>query len=164
MTRMRGWLAAVSVLAAGGCTAMQSQPETAAGQAQHVVICWLKPGADRDAVLHTANDYARLPGVLDVRAGYALSSAVPNVEAGYDIAMVVTFRNDAALRAAEANPILQQINDGPMRDNVAKTVVYDTVLQNYQVGKIYSEESEAATRQRRAAAMKQQQDQIDHTK
>ena len=163
MKRIQGWIGMIGLGLLAGC-ATPGQPETTAGQVQHIVVCWLKPDGDREAVLHTANEFAKLPGVLDVTAGYKLTSAMPMVDSSYDVGIVVTFDGESALHAAEKDPILQGIIDGPFKDNVAKSVSYNNELQNYQIGKVYTEETEAATLERRTAASKIQQNAIGGAK
>lgn len=138
-------------LFAVGCNTMPQSIITT-GQVQHVVVCWLKPGADREAVIRSANDIAKIPGVLDVSVGRKLVGREGIVDNTYDLALTVTFTDEAALRAYDQHPIHQRIVETVVKPNVAKYVIYDALLENYTI----SDEITQSTLDRRAKAIKEQ--------
>ena len=115
-----------------GCNTMP-RSINAAGQVQHVVICWLKPGGDRAAVIQSANELAKIDGVLDVAVGGKIAGTRPMVENTFDIALIVTFQNEAALRAYENDPIHKRVLEQAVKPNVEKYVVYDASLKSYAI-------------------------------
>jgi hypothetical protein len=79
----------------------------AAGQVTHVVLCWLKtPGEDAAAqrIIQTSDDFRRLPGVVSVTAGRPVPSTRPVVDSSFDVGVVITFRDEAAMAAYESSP------------------------------------------------------------
>jgi hypothetical protein len=81
------------------------------GEVNHIVLCWLKePGRidHRQALIDQSHGFRTLPGVLRVEAGPPLPSSRPFVDSSYDIAVILTFANEQALRAYEAHPAHQK--------------------------------------------------------
>ena len=118
------------------CTALMlgacSRPQTAqpAGTVQHIVVCWLKePGnaTARAELIGTSLGFKDLPGVLDVSAGPPLPSTRPEVDGTYDVALVMTFRDEAALHAYENHPVHKKAVAEVLKPLVARFVVYDFV-------------------------------------
>jgi len=100
------------------------------GQVGHVVICWLKtPGdsAQRRELIEVSKRFADLPGVVHVAAGEVLPSKRPVVVSDYDVAVVLTFEDEASLRAYEAHPRHQAALRETLRPLTTKVVVYDYV-------------------------------------
>ena len=95
----------------------------------HVVVCWLKsPGdaAARQRVIAESKAFVGvIPGLLDVRAGATLPSTRPAVDTSFDVAMVMTFADEAALRAYDLHPRHQQALHGVLRPLVERLVIYD---------------------------------------
>lgn len=100
------------------------------GEVQHVVICWLKnPGdeAGRHALMNASRTLNDIPGVTSVRVGRALPSTRPVVDNSYDIAMVMTFKNEQALRAYDEHPLHVSAVRDVLRPLVARYIIYDFV-------------------------------------
>ena len=55
------------------------------------------------------------------------------VENTFDIALIVTFENEAALRAYENDPIHKRVVEQVVKPNVEKYVVYDAALESYAI-------------------------------
>jgi hypothetical protein len=113
-----------AVIVTSALSACTSQPP----QVTHVVICWLKkPGneADRQRLIDESEKLKQIPGLLSLTAGRPISSPRPVVDASYDVAFVMTFKDEAALRAYEKNPIhVRAVND-VLRPLAGKLVIYD---------------------------------------
>jgi hypothetical protein len=145
---------AASALSLALLTGCQSNPiRQSQGQVRHVVIAWLKPGADRDKVLASVHELSKIRGVVDYSAGYRIASERPMVDSTYDLAIVLTFDSVESLRAYPNDPVHLRITDQVVKPNVEKFVVYDSTIELYN----YGESTDAATRQRRAAALEEQQ-------
>lgn len=71
-----------------------------------VVLMWLKHperAADRAQLIQAANSLRMIPGVLRVRAGGAIPPLGPHSPKGFDLGVVITFRDRAALLRYEKN-------------------------------------------------------------
>ena len=102
----------------------QSQPP----QVTHVVVCWLKtPGkeADRQRLIDESEKLKQIPGLVTLTAGRPITSPRPVVDSSYDVAFVMTFKDEAALRAYEKNPVHQRAVNDVLRPLTAKLVIYD---------------------------------------
>src|SRR5712671_344115 len=81
------------------------------GQVEHVVLVWMKDPADsaaRQKIIAATKTFKQIPGVIDARAGRAIPSTRPVVDSTFDIGIVVTFKNRAALEAYGPHPIHQK--------------------------------------------------------
>lgn len=82
--------------------------DAAAGSGiKHVVMCWLKePGnaGHRERVIATSKELLVIPEVQDMVVGAPVASDRPNVEDGFDVGIVMTLRDEAALRAYLGHP------------------------------------------------------------
>ncbi len=73
----------------------------------HVVLMWLRHPqrvADRDKIVHMAHSLRRIPGVLRVEAGRSIAPLGPNPPRDFDLGVVITFRDRAALQRYERDP------------------------------------------------------------
>ncbi len=111
-----------------GCAT--APPKPADRPVTHVVVCWLKnPGdaAARARVVAGARELDRIPGVLRVQSGECIPSNRPAVVADYDVAVVMEFANERALRAYEQHPAhLAAVRD-VLLPLVARYQVFDFV-------------------------------------
>src|SRR5829696_3252821 len=96
------------VLCVTACRSNQSsptssaKPQAAKATVTHVVFVWLKtPGdeAARKRITDVSQTFKTIPGVVSVTSGRALPSTRPVVDSSYDVAIVMTFTDEAALRA-----------------------------------------------------------------
>lgn len=117
-----------------GCRDRAPEPRAAMTDAQagivHVVIVWLKqPGnaAHRQRVIDSAEELKAIPGLLEVGAGPPLPSTRPVVDGGYDVAIVMKFRDEASLRAWGPHPEHQRIVREVVEPLVERYLVYDFV-------------------------------------
>ncbi len=101
----------------------------ARGTVEHVVVCWLKtPGdaAARQRIIDESRAFVGvIPGLLDVSAGMSLPSTRPTVDSSFDVAVVMTFADEASLRAYDAHPRHKKAVDEVLRPLVARLVIYD---------------------------------------
>jgi len=127
------------LLGLAGCQS-QSPPVT------HVVICWLKkPGdeADRQRLIDEAEKLRSIPGMVTLTAGRPIKSARPVVDWSYDVAFVMTFKDEAALHSYEKNPVhLRAVND-VLRPLTAKLTIYD--IRRGQAGASPTKQAGAST-------------------
>jgi hypothetical protein len=126
---MRGILWMLVVVAWSGC-GDRGNPAGKEGAVHHVVVCWLKrPGnaEDRQRLMAAAEGFRGLPGLQSLTGGAVLPSARPLVESGYDVLLIMTFKNEEALRAYEAHPLHQQAVRDVLQPLTQKVIVYDAV-------------------------------------
>ena|SRR5687768_11911056 len=119
----------VVALLAVSCQSPRQRDARERGGVEHVVLCWLKTPGDasaRQRVIYESKAFVGvIPGLLHVSAGTALPSTRPAVDASFDVAVVMTFRDEAALRAYDAHPAHKKAVDEVLRPLVARLVVYD---------------------------------------
>jgi hypothetical protein len=92
------------------------------------VLCWLKtPGdeAGRQKIIETSKRFESIPGVVSVTSGRVLPSTRPVVDSSYDVGILITFTDEAALRAYDGHPTHRKAVDEVLKPLVGKFVVYD---------------------------------------
>jgi len=102
----------------------------AAGLLHHVVILWLKePGnpAHRAAVIEASEGLRTIPGVIDLRAGSVVPGERDIVDGTFDVALVVTFADRAAMQAYLEHPVHTGAVRNVLQPLVGRIVVYDFV-------------------------------------
>jgi hypothetical protein len=100
----------------------QDVVQAAGGKVHHIVLCWLKDPADeasRSKLMDVSHSLKNLPGVVDISVGRAIPSDRPIVDDSFDVAVDMTFADEAALAAylQAANEVLKPLTQ--------KVVVYD---------------------------------------
>ncbi len=96
----------------------------------HVVIVWLKqPGneAMRQQFIEASQQLADLPGIVNRHVGIVSPSDRSIVDDTFDVAVTVTLKNRAALKAYLNNPKHKKILHDKIKPLVNRTVVYDFV-------------------------------------
>lgn len=91
-----------TLLCLNGCLTPQPEPKV-----QQVVLLWLKhPGraSDRAQVIRAAHSLHRVPGVIAVQAGRSIPDLHPAPPSDFDLAVVITFRDRAALQRYQRDP------------------------------------------------------------
>jgi hypothetical protein len=95
----------------------------------HVVVCWLKAPGDEEARSQLIDEsralQAHIPGLIHVSAGRSLPSHRAGVDTSFDVAIVMTFRDEEALRAYDEHPRHQQAVQTILKPLVARYVIYD---------------------------------------
>jgi len=102
----------------------------ASGNVSHVVVCYLKtPGdpAARQKLIEASRQFKSIPGVLGVAVGQVLPSTRPIVVSDYDVALVITAKDIAAINAYVAHPLHQKAVKEILAPLTSKIVVYDFV-------------------------------------
>ena len=116
-------------LLAVSCRSLQQGEARERGTVEHVVVCWLKTPGDasaRQRVIDESKAFVGvIPGLLDVSAGTALPSTRPAVDSSFDVVVVMTFRDESALRAYDVHPRHKKAVDEVLRPLVARLVIYD---------------------------------------
>lgn len=134
MSRMTMKIGALAVilLAHISCqnAARPSKQLSSAGPVHHVIVCWLKkPGnaEARERIIRASKELGQVPGVVSVRAGSVLPDARPNVDSSFDVAVVMTFESEAALREYPSHPLHQKALAETIKPLVARYVAYDFI-------------------------------------
>lgn len=111
-------------------SAPAAPPGRVPGLVQHIVICWLKQPGDpmaRAQLIGTSLAFKDLPGVVEVTAGTALPGGRDVVDASFDVAIVMTFRDEAALRAYERHPVHKKAVQEILLPLVERHIIYDFI-------------------------------------
>lgn len=130
---------------------------TERGQVRHVVVCWLKPDTNADAIVESVQTLRSVPGVIDISVGKKIPSDRPVVDSSYDLMLVFTFQDEAAMRAYDQSPQHKRVVETVIKPNIAKYLVYDSTIEDYKVGSQVEKEVE----QFRRDALKKQRDIVD---
>ena len=116
-----GFIAALLVL--------QFQPAAASPQAiEHIVFLWLKePGNSnaQDTIIKANQALKTIPGVIALRTGKAVPSQRRIVDSSFDVALIISLIDQAALDAYLVHPLHQRLVDEIMKPLVDKVRVYD---------------------------------------
>lgn len=94
----------------------------------HVVVCWLKTPGDQRAAQQLIDDsksFTQIPGIVNVSAGRVLPSTRPSVDSSFDVAIVMKFKDEDALKSYGQHPIHLQAVERTLKPLVAKYVIYD---------------------------------------
>jgi hypothetical protein len=122
-------IACVAVWAvAAGCAGKTDDPRRGTNHPVHVVVCWLKSPGDEEArqkIIDVSRSFDEIPGVVKVAAGRAIPSDRPVVDDSFDVAIVMAFRDERALRAYNDHPAHKKAVEGTLKPLVGKLVIYD---------------------------------------
>jgi hypothetical protein len=121
---------AVAVVVALGLSGCGGQRQFAAGTVTHVVICYLKQPGDataRQRLIEASKEFREIPGVLDVRVGKVLPSTRPIVVNDYDVGLVITYKDERAMKEYVTHPIHEKAVREVLGPLTSKVVVYDFV-------------------------------------
>ena len=106
---------------------MGCQPQA---RVTHVVVCWLKTPGDasaRQQLIVDSKSFTRIPGIVAVSAGAVLPTTRPSVDSSFDVAIVMKFRDEAALASYGQHPVHLAAVERTLKPLVAKYVIYDYV-------------------------------------
>lgn len=120
-------LCVVILLSACACSA-GSASKIRSGEVLHIVVCWLKQPGDidqRGKLISATENLKDIPGVLEIRAGEVLPSDRMAVDKSFDVAFVFRFKDEAALRSYEQNPIHVAAVEEVLKPLVSRIVIYD---------------------------------------
>jgi hypothetical protein len=110
------------------CVVAVSCRTTPPAAVSHVVIVWLKSPGDQTArqrIIDETQNLRKIPGVLGVIAGRPVPSTRPIVDSSFDVGIVITFKDEAAMRAYETNPIHVKARNEVLRPLAGKLLIYD---------------------------------------
>jgi hypothetical protein len=88
------------------CAACSTTPEPSP-TVTRVVLVWLRHrgnSADRAQLIRAAHSLRMIPGVLRVETGGPVPTLGPEVDRSFDLSVLITFRDRAALRRYEKDP------------------------------------------------------------
>ena len=95
---------------------------------EHVVVVWLKdPGnaTHRQTILDESEVLRTIPGVLSLKSGTVIPSERAIVDSSFDVALIVSFADAAALQSYLVHPLHVQLVNETLKPLVAKIRVYD---------------------------------------
>ena len=95
---------------------------------EHIVIIWLKqPGNThaQDTVIKASQALKTIPGVISIRSGKAVPSQRDIVDSSYDVALIISLTNKAALDAYLVHPTHKKLLEEIMKPLVDRIRVYD---------------------------------------
>ena len=110
--------------------ALQIQSTTAASNQaiEHIVIIWLKqPGLTdaQDTIIKASQALKTIPGVMALKSGKAVPSQREIVDSSFDVALIVSFADQAALDAYLTHPLHLQLLEETIKPLVDRFRVYD---------------------------------------
>jgi len=110
--------------------ALQVQSAAAAANQtiEHIVIIWLKqPGIEdaQDTIIKASQALKTIPGVLALKSGKAVPSPRNIVDSSFDVALIISFIDQAALDAYLTHPVHLQLLEETMKPLVDRIRVYD---------------------------------------
>lgn len=114
-------------------TACRSLPVPAGGDSQpveHIVIVWLKESGNHDIqqrVIAKSQVLTSIPGVLSLKSGTAIPSERPIVDSSFDLALIITFTDTAAMESYLTHPVHLQLLEETLKPLVERIQVYDFI-------------------------------------
>jgi len=98
------------------------------GKIEHVVVVWLKTPGDRAAreqVIAASQTLTSIPGVTGLKAGTMVPGERAIVDSSFDVALIVSFTDRAALQAYLTHPVHVRLVEETLKPLVNKIRVYD---------------------------------------
>jgi hypothetical protein len=111
-----------------GCTSARTPDPRKESGIGHVVVFWLKDAGNaehRATILNASRRFEQIPGVVSVEAGQVIASTRPVVDSSFDVAVVIRFSDEQAMREYDQHPIHQEAVRGVLRELVERVRVYD---------------------------------------
>jgi len=102
------------------------------GTVTHVVFIWLYDRADHTAqneVVMAGRKLEKISGVQKVIGGVVLPTNKPSVDNSFDVALVMTFRNESDLNRYLQDPGYLAIKKNILDRYARKFLVYDFIAQ-----------------------------------
>jgi hypothetical protein len=110
------------------CLALGSPLPVAAGGVEHIVFVWLQePGneAHRTRIISESQVLREIPGVTGLRAGMMLPSQRAIVDSSFDVALIVSLQDAAAMADYLSHPLHVRLVEETLKPLVATIRVYD---------------------------------------
>ncbi|MDH3525947.1 MAG: Dabb family protein [Gammaproteobacteria bacterium] len=95
---------------------------------EHIVIVWLKePGnsAARDRIIEASTALTAIPGVVSLKSGSVMASDRPIVDSSFDVGLIITLVDEAALQAYLTHPLHLTLVEETLKPLVERIQVYD---------------------------------------
>ena len=124
-TALRHCLAVLAMLALAGCAA---QPQAPAAGLEHIIVVWLKePGnaQQRARILAESEILRTIPGVTALKSGTVVPGERAIVDSSFDVALIVSFPDRAAMDAYLKHPVHVQLVEETLQPLVSRIQVYD---------------------------------------
>ena len=121
----RAQLVLLLALILPACSAALKSPDHTL---EHVVVVWLKdPGnaTHRQTIIDESEALRTIPGVLSLKSGTVIPSERAIVDSSFDVALIVSFADAAAMQAYLVHPLHVQLVNETLKPLVAKIRVYD---------------------------------------
>ncbi len=121
----------LTVLALSHPPVLSASEEKKAG-VYHIVICWLKEPDNklhRQKLIDGTKELRSIPGVLSIEVGEMLPSKRAVVDSSYDIGIVMTFKDNDAMRSYLRDPRHQKAAKEILAPLTSNVVMYDLVKQ-----------------------------------
>lgn len=106
----------------------QAKEQDSTGKISHVVLVWLKQPGDqkmRDEFVSASRSLNDLPGIISRHVGVVVPSGRKIVDDSFDVAVTVTLKDKAALKAYMGHPRHKKIVHDVLQPLVGKIVAYD---------------------------------------
>jgi Stress responsive A/B Barrel Domain len=113
------------------CLVLGIPAYAAADAIEHIVIVWLRePGntEQRARIISESQVLRQIPGVTGLRAGDMLPSRRSIVDSSFDVALVVSLRDTAAMKDYLSHPLHVKLVEETLKPLVKKIQVYDFTL------------------------------------
>ena len=110
------------------CMALPVQANGTGDTVEHVVVVWLKsPGnTEHRRRIITGSEVLRdIPGVTGLRTGEVIQSDRNIVDSSFDVALIVSFTDQAAMQAYLTHPVHVELVEQTLKPLVEKIRVYD---------------------------------------
>jgi hypothetical protein len=113
------------------CLTLGTPLQGAADAVEHIVIVWLQePGnaAQRARIIRESQVLREIPGVTGLRAGSMLPSQRAMVDSSFDVALIVSLQDAAAMPGYLSHPTHVKLVEETLKPLVKKIRVYDFTL------------------------------------
>jgi hypothetical protein len=98
------------------------------GHVKHIVFCWLNNTGDEIAIqkiIKASKSFEQIPGVIHVSTGGPIPSERPIVDDSFDISIIITCKDKAALQSYQKHPMHKKASKEVLQPLVSKILIYD---------------------------------------
>jgi hypothetical protein len=95
---------------------------------EHIVIVWLKEPGNRAAqnrIIEASEVLTAIPGVVSLKSGTVVTSDRPIVDSSFDVALIITLADEAAMQAYLSHPLHVTLVEETLKPLVERIQVYD---------------------------------------
>lgn len=95
---------------------------------RHVVVTWLKEHGNKEQqakLIAAGRELRSIPGVVSIEMGRCVPSARPIVDSTYDVAFIMTFKDETSMKQYVAHPKHQEVVKSVLKPLTKKVLVYD---------------------------------------